>query len=276
MFLCLHGEPTWSYLYRKMIPVLAGPGRRVVAPDLVGFGKSDKLVHQRDYSFGLHRGLLVDFIQRLDLRNITLVCHDWGGILGLTLPVEMPERFSRLIVMNTVLGTADARFNPAFRAWRWWAGRSDDLAVGRVMQLNSRGLSDAERAAYDAPFPTREYKAGAAVFPSLVPLRRRDGGADLVHRARTWWRTSWRGDSFMAIGAADPALGLRTMLPLYRSIRNCPPPMLVNAGHYLPEQGAAVARRALAHFGSNPRPTSNRVTPGQGDGSRGSRLFGAR
>ena len=111
VFLCLHGEPTWSYLYRKMIPIFAGSGHRVVAPDYFGFGRSDKIVEEEVYTFDFHRNALMSFIEQLELRNLTLVCQDWGGILGLTLPMEMTERFSRLLIMNTTLGTGDVELS---------------------------------------------------------------------------------------------------------------------------------------------------------------------
>ena len=114
IFLCLHGEPTWSYLYRKMIPVFTAAGHRVVAPDFFGFGRSDKPVQDDSYQFGFHRGSLIAFIEQLDLSNIVLVCQDWGGLLGLTLPMGLPDRISRLLIMNTTLGTGDVKLSEGF------------------------------------------------------------------------------------------------------------------------------------------------------------------
>jgi haloalkane dehalogenase len=249
VFLCLHGEPTWSYLYRKMIPVFTAAGHRVVAPDLIGFGRSDKLVRKRDYSFPLHRSLLLQLIERLDLRNITLVCQDWGGVLGLTLPMEMPSRFPRLLVMNTALATGDLPFSWPFFLWRTWVRLSPNLNVGRVLRMGEPRLTPPEIAAYDAPFPDRKYKAGPSVFPSLVPIRPSDPGADISRRAREWWRSEWEGQAFMAIGTRDPILGLRPMKALRKIIRNCPEPLLVDAGHFVQERGEEVARQALERFG---------------------------
>jgi len=253
VFLCLHGAPTWSYLYRKMIPIFAAPGHRVIAPDLIGCGRSDKLVHRADYSFHMHRAVLLEFIERLDLRNITLVCQDWGGLLGLTLPLEMPDRFARLLVMNTALRTSKLRFNPTFRLWRLWAAASPDVNPGNVVKITEWRVTAAERAAYNAPFPDRRYKAGARAFPAMVPLRPSDDGADLLRRAETWWSEEWTGEAFMAIGTRDDALGHNTMQPLRRAIRNCPEPLLVKAGHYVQERGEVVAERALEHFGLSQR-----------------------
>jgi len=251
VFLCLHGAPTWSYIYRKMIPIFLAPGHRVIAPDLLGCGRSDKLVNKSDYSFHLHRNLLLEFVEQLDLKNITLVCQDWGGLLGLTMPMEMPERFSRLLVMNTTINPNVLRFNPTFRTWRMWAKLSPDLEAGRVVQLLEWRLTKQERAAYDAPFPNRRYKAGARAFPSMVPLRPSDEGAETLRKAASWWANEWRGDSFMAIGTKDHALGLNTMLTIQKLLRNCPKPLLVDAGHYVQERGAIIAERALEHFGLN-------------------------
>ncbi len=137
--LCLHGNPTWSYLYRHMVPVFSAVGLRVVAPDLIGFGRSDKPVDPAWHSFERHRNMLLSFIERLDLRNIMLVCQDWGGILGLTLPMAMPERFTRLLVMNTALGTGEV--TEGFRQWRAYSNAQPDLAVGRLVQRGKPELS---------------------------------------------------------------------------------------------------------------------------------------
>lgn len=247
-FLCLHGEPTWSYLYRKMIPVFTAAGHRVVAPDLIGFGKSDKYTDKRAYDFALHRGMLLHFIERLDMRRLTLVCQDWGGVLGLTLPLELPERFERLLVMNTALATGDHPLPPAFLLWRLWARLQPNLNVGQVLRLSTPHLTAAEVAAYDAPFPTRASKAGAHVFPSLVPTRPGHEGAEISRRARDWWRKEWKGRTFMAIGTDDPILGLRAMRSLQRNIRNCPEPWLIKTGHFVQERGEEVAREALASY----------------------------
>jgi pimeloyl-ACP methyl ester carboxylesterase len=133
VFLCLHGEPTWSYLYRKMIPVFVAAANRVVAPDLIGFGRSDKLTDESTYTFTFHREMLCRFIEKLDLVNITLVCQDWGGLLGLTLPMEMPARFKRLLVMNTALATGDMPMGKGFLEWREWVAQNPDLNVERLM-----------------------------------------------------------------------------------------------------------------------------------------------
>ena len=249
-WLCLHGQPTWSYLYRKMIPPLLHAGGRVVAPDLFGFGKSDKPVEEDFYTFSRHRAALAALIERLDLRNITLVCQDWGGLLGLTLPMDMPERFSRLLVMNTALGTGDMPLTEGFVAWRAWNNKNPDMDVAKLMARSCPQLSAAESRAYAAPYPDASYKAGVRRFPNLVPDSPDADGAELSRRARNWWQTQWNGQSFMAIGAKDPVLGLPVMHALRKLIRGCPAPYEhPEAGHFVQEWGEDIARRALRAFG---------------------------
>jgi pimeloyl-ACP methyl ester carboxylesterase len=254
VFLCLHGQPTWSYLYRRMIPVFVRAGSRVLAPDLFGFGRSDKPVDDSVYSFDFHRNSLVDFIEMLDLDRITLVCQDWGGLLGLTIPMDMPHRFERVVLMNTTLGTGDAPLTDGFIAWRTWSNAHPDMAVGRLLKRTCPHLSNAEAAAYDAPFPDVRFKAGVRRFPNLVQDRPDAPGADLSRRARDWWQDVWRGRSFMAIGAADPVLGEPVMLRLRAMIRGCPEPLvLADGGHFLQEWGDRVASAALESFSHSVR-----------------------
>jgi len=248
-FLCLHGQPAWCYLYRKMIPVFTGADARVVAPDLVGFGRSDKPTDDAFYTFARHRNMLRAFVERLELTNLTLVCQDWGGILGLTLPMDMPERFSRLLVMNTALGTGDVPLGKGFLEWRAWSNKNPDMDIARLMKRAISRLSDAEAAAYAAPFPDASYKAGVRRFPNLVPDHPDADGAAISRRARDWWRNEWSGRSFMAVGAQDPVLGPPVMNHLRKLIRGCPEPYVVDdAGHFVQESGAEVARAALRAF----------------------------
>ncbi len=230
-FLCLHGEPTWSYLYRRMIPHFVASGARVVTPDFVGFGRS----------------FLLDVIDALKLKHITLVVQDWGGLLGLTLPMEVPVE--RLLLMNTALATGDVPLSQGFVAWRAYVAKNPDLACGKLLARTCPQLSAAEAAAYDAPFPDARYKAGVRRFPRLVPENYDDPGASISRQARDWLHSSWKGESFMAIGAKDPVLGLPVMNELRQSIRNCPPPLiLAEGGHFLQEWGEEVARAALEHW----------------------------
>lgn len=257
-FLCLHGEPSWSFLYRRMIPVFLESGARVVAPDLLGFGRSDKPVKQSDYSFTFHRNYLLALVERLDLQNITLVVQDWGGLLGLTLPVDpaFRPRLERLIVMNTALGLGRG-MTDGFMAWKTYALSTPDLPIGALIKRGTPHLSDAEVAAYDAPFPSAEFKAGAQIFPALVPVEPDMDGVDVSVAAAKYWSEEWCGKSFMAIGMADPVLGPPAMMGLHKLIKGCPPPLeLADGGHFVQEWGAPIARAALESFGDQPTTTS--------------------
>lgn len=245
--LCLHGNPSWSYLYRHMIPVFSAAGLRVIAPDLIGFGRSDKPLDPQWHSFDRHRQSLLALIERLDLHDIMLVCQDWGGLLGLTLPHAMPERFARLLVMNTGLGTGQV--TEGFRQWRAYSNSQADLPVGRLIQRGKPDMTTAEVAAYDAPFPDARYKVAPRCFPNLVPDGDDAPGSAVSREARTFWQERWFGQSFMAIGMQDPVLGEAPMRALQRLIRGCPAPMEVaEGGHFVQEWGAPIAVAALAHF----------------------------
>ncbi|MCU0940673.1 MAG: haloalkane dehalogenase [Burkholderiaceae bacterium] len=246
--LCLHGQPTWSYLYRKMIPVFTAAGHRVVAPDFYGFGRSDKPVADAVYTFSFHRTMLLRFVEALDLGRVTLVVQDWGGLLGLTLPMEFPQRIDRLIVMNTGLGVGRSP-GPGFDAWKAFVASRPDFPIGAMMKRSVAGLSDAEAAAYDAPFPDATYRAGVRRFPALVPVSPEMDGVDVSRRAAQFFREQWSGQTFMAVGMQDPVLGPPVMQALAKVIRGCPPPLeLPEAGHFVQEHGQRVAEAALAAF----------------------------
>jgi haloalkane dehalogenase len=252
--LCLHGQPTWSYLYRKMIPALRAAGLRVVAPDFFGFGRSDKPVEESAYTFGFHRGGVIALIERLDLTDVTLVCQDWGGLIGLTIPMDMPQRFSRLIVMNTTLGTGDAPLGDGFLAWRAFCNRTPDMDIAALMKRGVPHLSDAEAQAYAAPYPDARYKAGVRRFPNLVPDRPDADGAALSRKARDFWANDWAGQSFMAVGMQDPVLGPPTMSALREKIRNCPALLeIAEAGHFAQEAGAIIVEQAMKSFATDKR-----------------------
>jgi haloalkane dehalogenase len=249
-FLCLHGEPSWSFLYRRMIPVFLESGARVVAPDLLGFGRSDKPVKQSDYSFTFHRNYLLALVERLDLKNISLVVQDWGGLLGLTLPVDLAfrARLERLIVMNTGLGLGRG-MTEGFKMWKAYALSTPDLPIGALIARGTPHLTPEEIAAYDAPYPGPEYKAGAQIFPALVPVEPDMEGVDVSLAAAKYWSEEWSGKSFMAIGMADPVLGPPAMMGLHKLIRGCPPPMEIEGGgHFVQEWGEPIARAALESF----------------------------
>jgi haloalkane dehalogenase len=247
--LCLHGQPTWCYLYRKMIPVFLAAGHRVVAPDFYGFGRSDKPVDDAVYTFGFHRGMLLRFLEQMQLERVTLVVQDWGGLLGLTLPMEYPEQIDRLIVMNTGLGTGRSA-GPGFDAWKAFVAANPDFDIAKLMKRSVQGLSDAEAAAYEAPFPGSRYRAGVRRFPALVPVEPGMEGVDVSLRAKEFFQNQWSGQSFMAVGMQDPVLGPPVMQVLAKMIRGCPAPLeLPEAGHFVQEHGAIVAERAMQAFG---------------------------
>jgi haloalkane dehalogenase len=249
-FLCLHGQPTWSYLYRHMIPVFASAGHRVIAPDWFGFGRSDKPTQETTYTFEFHRDAMLEVLHRLNLRNVVLVCQDWGGLLGLTLPMAQPERFTRLLVMNTALATGHVKPNLAFFAWRTYSNLNPNMNIAALMRTSSPGIDRAASEAYNAPFPDARYKAGVRQFPRLVPTTPASSGARIAQDASRWWSQTWNGASFMAVGKRDPILGPPAMRVLRGIIRGCPEPLeLDHAGHFIQEDaGAEVARAALEAF----------------------------
>jgi len=254
VFLCLHGEPTWAYLYRKMIPVFLAAGARVVAPDFFGFGRSDKPAEDAVYTYSFHRDTALRLVEKLDLRRVTLVCQDWGGVLGLTLPMDMPERFARLLLMNTGIPIGRP-VSDGFAAWKAFAAAHHDIPVAGLVALSSPGaLNPYDAAAYDAPFPDASYKAGVRRFPQLVAVEPGMEGVAYGERARKFLAEEWRGQSFMAIGLRDPVLGKPVMEELRSTIRGCPPALeLPEAGHFVQEWGEPIARKALAAFGISGR-----------------------
>jgi len=180
-----------------------------------------------------------------------LVCQDWGGLIGLTIPMDVPGRFERLLVMNTTLGTGDMALGEGFLAWRAFSNRSQDMDIAALMKRALPNLGDAEAAAYAAPFPDARYKAGVRRFPNLVPDRPDADGAALSRRARDFWSKAWTGESFMAMGMKDPVLGPPVMRALGQVIRNCPPPLeLPEAGHFVQEAGEIIVMEAMKSFGS--------------------------
>jgi haloalkane dehalogenase len=203
--LLLHGEPSWSFLYRKMIPPLVTAGHRCVAPDLVGFGKSDKPAERSDYTYARHvewlRELLFD---HLDLRRITLFCQDWGGLLGLRLLAEHESRFDRVVAANTFLPTGDTPLGPGFDAWRDFSQRIPIFDTGRILQgATVTNLPDDVVAAYDAPFPDESYKSGARQFPTLVPATP-DNPATIANRAAWEVLSKWPKPFLTAFSDSDP------------------------------------------------------------------------
>ncbi len=248
-WLCLHGNPTWSYVYRRMIPVFLAAGHRVVAPDMLGFGKSDKPKREDFHGFERHRQVLLDLVERLDLQRVVLTVQDWGGILGLTLPMQAPQRYSGLLAMNTLLATGQQPLSAGFLAWRQWCKSQPLYDVGRLLLRGNAHLSAAEAAAYSAPFPDAGYRAALRAFPQRVPENFDDPGAEVSRKAQVFWQQDWQGRSLLAIGQQDPVLGEPVMRQLAACIRACPEPLLLpQAGHFVQEHGQAIAQQAVRHF----------------------------
>jgi pimeloyl-ACP methyl ester carboxylesterase len=247
-FLCLHGQPSWSYLYRKMVPLLSAAGHRVIAPDWFGFGRSDKPEDDAVYTFDFHRNALLAFFRHMQLSNVCLVLQDWGGLLGLTIPHEFPDQITRMIVMNTGLGVG-VNPGPGFMAWKAYAASQHDLDIAALMARSSPNLSEAEAQAYAAPYPDARYKGGVRRFPELVPIEPDMDGVAVSKMAARYFSQDWTGETFMAVGMQDPVLGPDAMTRLARLIRGCPPPLeIAEAGHFVQEWGDVIVPKALAHF----------------------------
>ncbi len=249
-WLCLHGNPAWSYLYRKMIPVFLAAGHRVVAPDMPGFGKSDKPKKVDAHSFSWHRRVLLELVERLDLHNVVLVVQDWGGLLGLTLPMDARQRYDGLLVMNTALATGDMPLGEGFLAWRAMCVKNPEFDIARLFARGNPQMTPAECAAYMAPYPDAGHRAATRAFAPMVPEFPDSDGAAVSRQARDFWRDQWQGKTMMAIGAQDPVLGPAVMQQLRTQIRGCPEPVVLEqAGHFVQEHGAAIAEQAVREIG---------------------------
>lgn len=247
--LLLHGEPSWSFLYRRMIPVLVDAGLRVVAPDLVGFGRSDKPVSRDDYTYARHvewmRQALLD---ELGLRDVTLVCQDWGGLIGLRLVAENPDRFARVVVANTGLPTGDQKMSEAFLAWQRFSRESPEFHIGRIVGNGTAGgLAPEVVAAYDAPFPDDRYTAGARRFPALVPTSPDDPAA-AANRAAWEVLTRWEKPFLTAFSDSDPITGGgdRVFQKLVPGAQGMPHTTLAGGGHFLQEDVGPELARVVA------------------------------
>lgn len=244
----LHGEPTWSYLYRHMVPVFADAGYRALAPDLIGFGRSDKPEERSAHSYARHVAWVAAWIEALDLRGITLVCQDWGSLIGLRLVSEMGDRFARVVVANGFLPTAEHRANAAFRIWRAFARNSPVFPIGRIVNTGSnRRLSSAERAAYEAPFPTRKSMTGPRAMPHLVPTTPEDPAMPANRAA--WASLGLFSKPFLTLfGEDDPILG-RADVHLQRHVPGAQgqPHARLSGGHFVQEDaGVEIAERTVA------------------------------
>jgi haloalkane dehalogenase len=248
---CLHGEPSWGFLYRKMIPVFTEAGHRVVVPDLVGFGRSDKPVERADYTYLRHVEWMKAWLEANDIRGATLVGQDWGGLIGLRLVAEQPDRFDRIVAANTFLPTGDRPPGDAFLAWRKYSQEVPDFNVGGIVSGGcvTRPLPAEVVAAYNAPFPDDTYKAGARQFPTLVPISPDDPAA--AANIAAWEVLSkWTKPMLCAFSDSDPitAGGDRAFQKLVPGTQGMPHTTLHGAGHFLQEDKGEELAAAIVHF----------------------------
>jgi len=251
--LLMHGEPAWSFLYRKMIPVLLAGGLRVVAPDLVGFGRSDKLAAPEDYSYFNHVQWMKAWVQAIDLRHATFFGQDWGSLVGLRVVAEMPERFDRVVLANGGLPTGMDPLPMAFKIWRAFARYSPWFSIGAIVRAGChKGLTPEEAAAYDAPFPSRKYKVGARMFPGFVPTTPQDPERE---RNEAAWEVfkQWNKPFLTLFSTRDPVTknGEYVWQKRVPGAQGQPHTKIRGASHFLQEdKGQEVAQRMLAFIQS--------------------------
>ena len=250
----MHGEPSWCFLYRKMIPVLVDAGLRALAPDLVGFGRSDKPAHRSDYTYERHVAWMAAWLDANDVQNATLVGQDWGGLIGLRLVAEHPDRFARVVAANTFLPTGDRDPGEAFLAWQRFSQETPDFPVGNIVNGGCvTNLAPEVVAAYDAPFPDDAYKEGARQFPMLVPTSP-DDPASAANRAAWDVLHEWTKPFLCAFSDQDPITkgADRVLLEEIPGCQGQPHTTIEGASHFLQEdQGEALAR-VVADFVRSP------------------------
>lgn len=251
--LLMHGEPSWSFLYRKMIPIITGAGYRAVAPDLVGFGRSDKPADRGDYTYNRHVEWMLAFTDKLDIKRINMVCQDWGGLIGLRLVAERRAAFSRVVVANTGLPTGDRPMGDAFMAWRKFSQEIPEFNIGQIIRGGCKStLPDDVIAAYEAPFPDETFKEGARVFPSLVPVQPDDPAAKANRSA---WDVLGKFDKpfLTAFSDGDPITrgGERVFQKLVPGAKGQQHVTIEGAGHFLQEDRGEELARVVVEFVSS-------------------------
>jgi haloalkane dehalogenase len=248
--LMLHGEPSWSYLYRKMIPIMVDGGLRAVAPDLVGFGRSDKPASQDDYTYDAHVRWVAALVETLDLREITLVCQDWGGLIGLRVAAERSERFARIVAANTYLPTGDNPPGEAFMRWQNFSQTVPEFNAGRIVAGGCRTkLADDVVAAYSAPYPDQTYVAGARKFPMLVPTSP-DDPASAANRNAWDVLRAWNRPFLCAFSDEDPITkgadrAFREQVP---GCQGQPHTTIAGGGHFLQEDRGEELAQVVVNF----------------------------
>jgi haloalkane dehalogenase len=253
--LMVHGEPSWGYLYRKMIPIITAAGLRAVVPDLIGFGRSDKPVRKEDYSYFAHVAWLTAFVDAVDLHGATLVGQDWGGLIGLRVVAENQARFARVVAANTFLPTGDNPPGEAFLRWQTFSQTAPELHIGNIVKGGCRTeLAPDVIAAYDAPFPDDTYKAGARIFPTLVPTRPDDPASAANRRAWVVFR-SWGKPFLCAFSDQDPITrgADRFFLSTVPGTKGQPHTTIEGGGHFLQEdKGEELAQAVVGFINATP------------------------
>lgn len=248
--LLMHGEPTWSFLYRKMIPPLLSAGYRVIAPDLVGFGRSDKPTRKADYTYLNHVRWMTAWMEQLDLQHLTLFCQDWGSLVGLRMVAEAPGRFDRIVLANGGLPTGTDAVPRAFKIWRAFAKYSPWFPIGRIVASGcAQGLAPEALAAYDAPFPSRRYRVGARAFPSLVPITPDDPERENNERAWELFKR-WEKPFLTLFSSRDPVTrgGERVWQARVPGAHGQPHTIIRGAGHFLQEDKGEELAQAIVEF----------------------------
>ena len=251
--LMLHGEPSWCFLYRKMIPIITAAGHRAIAPDLIGFGRSDKPASKDDYTYQRHVNWMTSFVDQLDLRDITYFGQDWGALIGLRVAAENPDRFARIVIGNGGLPTGDQKPSEAFLRWQKFSQTSPRFEIGRMVQQSTvTTLPDDVVAAYDAPFPDDSYKAGARIFPSLVPTRPDDPASEANRRASEVL-SKWEKPVLTAFSDSDPITrgGERFFQSRVPGAQGQPHTMIEGAGHFLQEDKGEEIAKIIVDFIKN-------------------------
>ena len=250
--LLLHGEPSWSFLYRKMIPVLIKAGHRVIAPDLIGFGKSDKPINQSDYTYRSHLDWTSNLVEGLGLSGINLFCQDWGGLIGLRMVANDEARFDRVVAANTILPMSGGKANKAFTSWREFSQKVPVFESGQILQKATISELSAEVvAAYDAPYPDQAYIAGARKFPLLVPFDDTDQDNVLPDCDKAWAELQkWNKPFLTLFGDSDPImLGFEKLFQArIPGAKDQPHQIIKNAGHFLQEDAGEELAKLMADF----------------------------
>lgn len=248
--LLLHGEPSWSYLYRKMIPGIVAAGYRAIAPDLIGFGKSAKPTERADYTYQTHLKWLSNLLVLLDLKDIHLFCQDWGGLLGLRIALDMEDRFASITASNTTLPNGKVPMPPAFKQWQDFSQTVPEFPTGKIIDGGTvNKLTPEIIAAYDAPYPDESYKAGARIFPALVPSEPDDPEA-MINQAAWAKYSKWEKPLLTLFGDSDPIMkgAEQFFIKIVPGAKNTPHEIIPQAGHFIQEDQGELLAQKLVDF----------------------------